>query len=638
MNRQSLPPDDVLLAEGFAARCAAWSRRAGTTEARLSHAEETLLYRICFALSAATSEGHVCLHLVAAAAQLETEAGTLRDVLVRSGIVGNPAAPGGLPIILDDDGRLYLHRYFDFERRLAQDLHARSRQVFVPAAAAVARLNDLFPPNDPSGELDWQKIAAALALIRPVTVISGGPGTGKTTTVVNILASLLAGQPDCRIALAAPTGKAAARMLDAVRARAAHLPQDLQRGLPEESFTVHRLLGVTPAAGVFRHDAANPIPYDALIVDEASMLDLALAVRLFDALPPHARIVLLGDKDQLAAVEAGAVFAELSANPGLNAATATQLADITGLPATSLMRADEADRGLRDTAVWFTRNYRFAKDSGIGRLATAIAAGAAQETVQHLRDTDGDTAIRWLVPDAPRMTHGVRLQLAQGFADYVAAVRADAAPAAVFAAFLRYRVLCAVRAGDWGVEAVNAVIAESLRPQLARSGFGGFGASDWYVGRPVIIRRNDYGLRLFNGDVGIALRDAEGELKVFFPEALDGSTSQRQRAPSEASTGFRAIAPARLPEHETAFAMTIHKSQGSEFDQVAVVLPPSGSRVLTRELLYTAVTRAVSAVTLVATPETLHAAIAARTDRESGLAARLRAIGAMQESVVPPRS
>jgi len=270
--------------------------------------------------------------------------------------------------VLDDDDRLYLQRYFDYERRLAR----RLMQLAAPPARSVIddtlceRLAALFAANAQRlGErADWQKIAVALAMSRRLTVVSGGPGTGKTTTVVNLLACLLEENPECRIRLAAPTGKAAARMLDAIRARAAALPPGIAARLPAESFTIHRLLGVTPASDEFRHRADNRLPIDVLVVDEASMLDLALATRLFEAVPDTARVILLGDKDQLAAVESGAVFSELSVDPTLSAACVDDLAALSRTPVAAIRPpAPVQASALRDAAVWFTQNFRFARET-----------------------------------------------------------------------------------------------------------------------------------------------------------------------------------------------------------------------------------------------------------------------------------
>ncbi len=626
---------DQVLADGFARHASRWAAAQGADATSVA-----AVGRAAAALSLAVSEGHVCLVLASLAAAARDDASPIRldaagwrACLLASGIVGTPDAPGALPLILDADDRLYLHRYFDYERRLARRLtharHAGARAgagTSTDAGAATdpgtgagidtpalrERLAELFSANAArlDGAVDWQQLAAALALRGRLTVISGGPGTGKTTTVVNLLACLIALAPDCRIALAAPTGKAAARMTDAIRQRASGLPPALRDRMPTTSSTVHRLLGATPAG--FAHDAAHPLAIDALVVDEASMLDLALATHLLEAVPPTARIILLGDKDQLAAVESGAVFAELSVDPGLTAGCVRDLAAMTGTPAAAIVPPPAATpSALQDCAVWFTQTYRFAADSGIGRLAGYVNAGQARAAADWLRGaTDPDVA--WLA-DAPHGAAEAALrEMDAGYAAYCQAVATDPAQvAAITEAFGAFRVLCALRGGPRGVTALNAAMTRRFRATVQSPGVDeGPGASPWFAGRPVLVLNNDYVLRLFNGDIGIALPDADGELLVHFPDAA-------------APGGFRAIAPVRLPRHETAFAMTVHKSQGSEFDGVLVMLPEQRSRVLTRELLYTAITRAKRRVTLVADAVVLEQAIATATVRHSGLLARL---------------
>ena len=624
--------DDHGLAEGFARHAARWAQAQGANEASVA-----AVSRAAAALSLAVSEGHVCLMLESLAAAASDDASSVLDVrgwraaLLASGIVGTPEAPGVLPLILDADDRLYLHRYFDYERRLARRLtQARHAGTGGPSGASAgagdsidspalrARLAELFAANAArlDGAADWQQLAAALALRGRLTVISGGPGTGKTTTVVNLLACLIALAPDCRIALAAPTGKAAARMTDAIRQRAQHLPPELRDKMPAESSTVHRLLGVTPAG--FAHDADNRLAIDALVVDEASMLDLALATRLLEAVPPTARIVLLGDKDQLAAVESGAVFAELSIDPTLTPDCVRELAALTGTPAQAIVPPAPARvSALQDCAVWFTQTYRFSRDSGVGRLANYVNTGQARAAADWLRDA-ADEDVRWLEAGEGADPQAVLREMDSGFADYVRSVAADPGDvAAITDSFGRFRVLCALRDGPRGVTALNATMTRRFRAELslpglppAGGGLEGALASPWFAGRPVLVLDNDYVLRLFNGDIGIALPDANGVLLVHFPDA-------------SAPGGFRAIAPVRLPRHETAFAMTIHKSQGSEFDGILVMLPQQRSRVLTRELLYTAITRARRQVTLVADEAVLAQAIGTPTTRHSGLLARL---------------
>jgi len=619
--------DEHWLAEGFARHAAGWAAAAGADAAGVA-----AVARAAAALSRAVSEGHVCLLLASLAADSDDEQPPRLDVagwraqLLASGIVGTPDAPGAQPLILDDEDRLYLHRYFDFERRLARRLvqarHAGAREA-ADSPALRAQLAGLFAPNAArlAGAADWQQLAAALALRGRLTVISGGPGTGKTTTVVNLLACLLTQDPDCRIALAAPTGKAAARMTDAIRQRAQHLPAPLRDRMPAESATVHRLLGVTPDG--FAHDAANPLAIDALVVDEASMIDLALATRLLDAVPLSARIILLGDKDQLAAVESGAVFAELSVDPTLTPDCVRDLAALTGTPTTAIVPPPPArSSALQDCAVWFTQTYRFSVDSGVGRLAHDVNAGRSRAAADWLRAA-ADPDVRWLdvLDPAGGQAAADAAALADmdaGYAPWRAALAADPFDVATITeAFGRFRVLCALRDGPRGVTALNAAMTRRFRAALGPTGLAGTGAalegpgaSPWFAGRPVLVLANDYVLRLFNGDIGIALPDAHGDLLVHFPDAT-------------APGGFRAIAPVRLPRHETAFAMTIHKSQGSEFDAVLVMLPQQRSRVLTRELLYTAITRARRGVTLVADPSVLEQAIATPTVRHSGLLARL---------------
>ena len=618
--------DDHWLAEGFARHAARWAAAQGAGPDGVA-----AIARASAALSRAVSDGHVCLMLASLAADDVPAGAPRRDVagwraaLLGSGIVGTPAAPGVLPLILDDDDRLYLHRYFDFERRLARRLvqarHAGARDA-TDSPELRARLAELFAANAArlGGAADWQQLAAALALRGRLTVISGGPGTGKTTTVVNLLACLLALDADCRIALAAPTGKAAARMTDAIRQRAQHLPAALRERMPAESSTVHRLLGVTPNG--FAHDASNPLAIDALVVDEASMLDLALATRLLEAVPPAARIILLGDKDQLAAVESGAVFAELSVDPTLTPGCVRELAALTGTPAEAIAPPSPAQpSALQDCAVWFTQTYRFSVDSGVGRLARDVNAGRSRAAVDWLRE-GLDADVRWLdagaLDEGPSVDARALAEMDAGYAAWREALAANARDvAAITEAFGRFRVLCALRDGPRGVTALNAAMTRRFRSALAATGLPGTGPvlegpgiSPWFAGRPVLVLANDYVLRLFNGDIGIALPAGDGELLVHFPDAA-------------APGGFRAIAPVRLPRHETAFAMTVHKSQGSEFDAVLVMLPQQRSRVLTRELLYTAITRARRGVTLVADQLVLDQAIATPTSRHSGLLARL---------------
>jgi exodeoxyribonuclease V alpha subunit len=645
------------LARGLAAHVQRWATARGAP-AGAAHAAASAAQ----ALSLATGDGHVCVWLADLAAltaltapaadttahpALPADATAWRQQLQASRVVGSPAAPDNQPLVLDDDGRLYLHRHFDLERRLARRLLQSAAPLPVDAAAdaaTAAQLARLFRPDGaPAAEPDWQMLAAALALRGRLTVVSGGPGTGKTTTVVNLLACLLARTPDARVVLAAPTGKAAARLAEALRQRAGHLPPALQARLPTSATTVHRLLGVRPGRGgvagageqAFEHHAGHPLALDLLVLDEASMLDLALATRLLEAVPLHARIVLLGDKDQLAAVESGAVFAELSADPRLSAEATAHLAQLCGLPATLIRPAAPtaatatatatAAPGVRpgvlaDSVVWFQRNYRFGRDSGIGRLAADTLAGQPAAVLATLRGGQaGDgSALQWLDDAGAQPAAATLAAVTDGYAPYVQACRSalaagtgadDTTAAALHAAFNRFRVLCALRDGPRGVAALNDGTSRRLRQAI--TGAAGDARTPWFAGRPVMVLRNDPALKLFNGDIGITLPGPDGAWRVVFPAAGDGG-------------GWRALAPARLPAHETAWAMTVHKAQGSEFDAVLLLLPAQRSRVLSRELVYTAITRARQQVQVAAGADVLAAAVQASSQRHAGLLARLQ--------------
>jgi exodeoxyribonuclease V alpha subunit len=602
---------DERLAAAFGKHVGRWARAQGA-----STAVAALAQRAATAVSQATADGHSCLGLGELADALNAEGpvtrnvAALRELLIESKVVGVPAAPESLPLILDDE-RLYLHRYFDYECRLANSLAARSANrvgaitVDLPAPAVLALLDRLFAADAP----DWQKIAAITALLGRLTIISGGPGTGKTTTVVNLLACLLEADLECRIALTAPTGKAAARLTEVIQQRAGHLPDTLRARLPRQSSTIHRLLGVTPNGG-FRHDAEHRLPIDVLVVDEASMLDLALAVHLIEAVPDNARIILLGDKDQLAAVESGAVFAELSAYPTFSVQRIETLSRLSGVSPQALETPSTqgTQTSLQDSVIWLRRNYRFAAGSRIGFLAAETKDGNAGRVLERLQDSS-DTSLLW-INDGGSVPSAASIQaIVDGYAQYLEAVlKGAASPRAISAAFARFRVLCAVREGPWGVNAINSQVETHFRRALQHAGGPGL-RGEWYPGRPVMVLRNDHVLKLFNGDIGIVLPDTQGVLQVYFPD----------------ETGdLRAIAPVRLPDHETAFAMTVHKSQGSEFEELLLVLPAEKNRVLSRELFYTAVTRARERLTIVANATVIAGTVETATQRVSGLSSRMR--------------
>jgi len=545
------------------------------------------------------------------------------------------------PLVLK--GRcLYLRRYWDYERRVAARITERLRAVSDIPADLAQRLDTLFPePLMLDGErlADWQKLACALAVRSAFTMITGGPGTGKTTTVVRLLALLqeaaMARGAPLRLSLAAPTGKAAARLTESISGQVASLPVDeaVKQQIPSNVTTLHRLLGSRPDSRHFRHDVGNPLPLDVLVVDEASMIDLEMMANLLDALPAHARLILLGDKDQLASVEAGAVLGDLCRDAdigGYSAATCGWLQDKTSerLADPALLPGEQA---LAQHIVMLRHSRRFAGASGIGRLARAVNDGDAEAARATLTEVAQDLHVLRLSGEQDRSFERLLLEglpgtdkRPVGYAYFLELMREerptpDAGPDAwegwavkILAAFDQFQLLCAVRKGPWGVEVLNERIAQALqRRGLLEQDHG------WYEGRPVLVTRNDYSLGLMNGDIGIALRlpeppDSPGAiprqvLRVVFPR-------------NDGSGALRYILPSRLSAVETVFAMTVHKSQGSEFAHCALILPDVLNPVLTKELVYTGITRARHWFSLVESRAgVFEQAVQRRVERRSGL-------------------
>ena len=548
----------------------------------------------------------------ALAARLPLQPADWVSALQHSPIVGHAAA-GGEPLVLSG-GRLYLRRYWIDEQRVGGQVARRvAAHQSVDEAMARRWLDALFPP---APAFDWQKFACAVALRARLSVITGGPGTGKTYTAARLLALLWAVDPAparLRIALAAPTGKAAARLKQSISGALADLQAKVGDALPltdwvshlESARTLHSLLGARPDTRRLQHDAAHPLDVDVLLVDEASMVHLEMMASLLDALPPNARIVLLGDKDQLASVEAGAVLGDLcrGAEQGRYDAETRRYAD-----AVSGQRLPDEFTGggtaLAQQTVMLRESRRF--EGAIGQLALAVNGGATAQAVSLLRDARHAGELTWLT-DAS--AHGaVRLAVAgyRACLDILgtrpAADEQHTAWAhAVLTAFDRFRLLCAVRDGEWGVTGLNEAVLAALAQQKLLSPRG-----EWFEGRPVMVTRNIASAGVYNGDIGIALRapGPAAPLRVYF---LDGDA-------------VRSVGVSRLPDVETAFAMTVHKSQGSEFEHTVLVLPEAPSRVLTRELVYTGITRARKRFTLVTGRERAFAeAIAEQTRRYSGL-------------------
>lgn len=507
--------------------------------------------------------------------------------LVADGPTGDPWRP--LRLV---DGLLYLDRYWRQEELVRTELDERTARpgpgVDVERLrAAIARL---FPDPAP----DRQRLAAVMAAVRPVTVLAGGPGTGKTTTVARLLALLLDQPgPPLRVALAAPTGKAAARLQEAVREEAAG------RGLALEEIsasTLHRLLGSLPGnRSRFRHNRHNRLPYDVVVVDETSMVSLTLMSRLVEAVRPDARLVLVGDPDQLASVEAGAVLGDLVARPASSAAVPELLASL----AAADLDADEATTdALRNGVVRLRRIHRFG--GRIGELAAAVQAGSPDDALAILGS--GAPDVELVSCDAaaagPEALDALRADVV-GAGQSMAAAAREGRVAEALDALGRHRLLCAHRQGPYGI----ARWGEQVERWLAAAADHPWGEGEWYRGRPLLVTANDYELALYNGDTGVVVdAGGAGVLAAF-------------------SRGGEPVLlpPSRLSAVQTVHAMTVHRSQGSQFERVSLLLPPADSPLLTRELFYTAVTRATGHVRVVGTEEAVRAAVTRPIVRASGL-------------------
>ena len=509
------------------------------------------------------------------------------------------------PLVLDGE-RLYLRRYWRDETLVAKSIGARAREVReIDAAKVRGWLDTLFASHREADQPDWQKLACAIALRGSVAIITGGPGTGKTYTVARLLALLFATADDAggqRIALAAPTGKAAARLKQSIDKALNELADKVGSELPLKDLTarigaartLHSLLGARPDTRAFAHHAGNPLDVDVLIVDEASMVHLEMMAALLDALPAGAILVLLGDKDQLASVEAGAVLGDLCRDAqagGYNAATLAFVQAASGetIPPEFLGGAGP----LAQQTVMLRHSRRFG--GPIGQLALAVNAGDVGRAEEVLRS--GAEGVRWI--EHAQQAHVLQLAI-EGYRPYLEMIKGGDARG-VLQSFEAFRLLCAVREGEWGVAGLNAAIEQKLEAArlIRRRG-------EWYVGRPVMVTRNDYGTKVFNGDIGLTLADPArpDSLRVYF---LEGDA-------------VRSVLATRLRHVETAYAMTVHKSQGSEFTHTVLVLPKSGGSMLARELVYTGITRASKEFTLVSPASAVLAeAIGRRTQRASGL-------------------
>ena len=565
-------------------------------------------------LSSYTRGGHICLDLTRLSGQVLIDgdhvdapcvcpkANAWQKALKKYPVVGQPG--DFKPLILDKQARLYLFRYWDYQQKIAEFIRLRvlAGEDDIDEERLKKSLEKLFGTGRQK-ETDWQRVAAIASVTKKFCVISGGPGTGKTSTIAKILALIIEqrGVPSLRIALAAPTGKAAARLQEAIKASKEKFKglADVRQAIPEEASTIHRLLGSISGSPYFRYNSDNRLPVDIVVVDEASMVDLALMSKLVQALHAGARLILLGDKDQLASVEAGAVLGDICDTGDVHQFTETFKGRVEQLTGKSLdvPSGGKDPSPIRDCIVQLQKNFRFGAQSGIGAVSRAVNAGDA-DLAMNLLDSGKyrDLSRKDLMPPH-LLPPTIRDKVILGYGHYLQNRDVER----MFDLLGRFRILCALREGPYGVRAVNAVVEQILKAAGALEP-----GKTFYHGRPILITSNDYNLRLFNGDVGIILQDPEAgnALRAFFLFP-DGSV--------------RKFHPVRLPEHETVYAMTVHKSQGSEFDELLLILPDRDYPVLTRELVYTAITRARNHVEIWAPGPVFRTAIQRRIERMSGL-------------------
>lgn len=571
-----------------------------------------------FELSRMLSEGHICIDPLDLDQEALKEAG-YEEIPAPEALSKSDLVSGGekrTPFVLTGN-RLYMQRYYYYETLILERIKQFTESEIDKKDKRLQELyalnntiNQLFPGSPAvtgegrtAGRIDWQWLAAIATVLHDFSIITGGPGTGKTTTVAKVLTLLLHLNKELRIALCAPTGKAAARMAESLRMGAKNSAPFVREAFASLTpSTIHRLLGTITGSPNFKHNRDQPLDADVIIVDEASMIDVALMAKLMDAIGDGAKLILLGDKDQLASVEAGSLFGDLcNALPTLNDFSAGFLEEVKRLLPTGTLLPEpyvgqNMDHLLFEHVVELQYSHRFSDDAGIGKFSQAVLNNNPEVLTTFFDNQDDEISVD------PAYNQKSFEQFVLGYKAYLDEPDIQVAIKKIN----QLRVLCAVRDTNLGVDAVNRRIENILKQKCGLKPYDVF-----YENRPIMVTSNNRQLNLFNGDIGIIRSDEGGVMRGWF-EAADGT--------------LRSVLPGFIGSLETAFAMTIHKSQGSEFNKVLILLPEKAqaSKLLTRELLYTAVTRARESVLIQGDHATIMTAAALGIHRGSGVIQRLQ--------------
>lgn len=609
--------------------------------------QQQLAVLLAALVSYQTSQGHSCLRLDSSSAHnffnligKKTQRAYLDELLQKIGyieplewqnILSEHVAfsrnPAQVAPLLFQHQRLYFYRYWQAEYRIAEALQQAAQKTEKNTDSLLNKqILDRFFTT--ASEIDWQKMAVATALNKSFSLISGGPGTGKTTTVTKLLAvlqlrQLELGLPPLKTALAAPTGKAAARLKESISKNVSilDLPLSIKQQIATTASTLHILLGIRPNHDLPYYHKQNPLPFDLLVIDEASMIDLFIMEKLFNALKPNTRLILLGDKDQLASVEVGCAMSELGEliSLGYSEDHCRYLTETTGYP---IYATHARLPAICDSLSLLRHSYRFKEDSGIGQLAKQINLKQAANSWQSFANPlfNDIELLSYPMPELfseksqwiQQCVKNVVQKATEQYKNYLHLVKQrviapeSVSVSTIFSAFQKVRFLCALRVGELGVERLNQSIAEAL--QLAR--LIEFKQSrENYIGKPILITENAAQLNIFSGDIGIVLPDEQGKLRIYFETVIEGQHLN--------------ISPSRVPNYEPAYVMTVHKSQGSEFEHAYLVMPLVNVPVLTKELLYTAVTRARERFTLFSDEKVWKYAVKTEISRQSGLKVQL---------------